>query len=286
MALKTILVATSGGTASKGAIEIACRAAARTGAHLEALHVKPDPNQVAAMMMGDGFGMPTSGEWFDRLIADSDALAEKTKKAFEDVAKRHDLLHAPGSTERPLASWRVDIGYGPIVVARRARFFDLVVLGRSERVINEPHSDAIEETLIRSGRPVLLAPAKPPGKLGETIAVGWNGTPESVHALSSSLPLLEKARNVVLITIGDAADEDALPLLDYLAAHAIAAIHRKVPPVKGAGPGEQLLAEARDDGADLLVMGGYGHRPWRETIFGGATRQIVATSLLPILLMH
>ena len=286
MALKTILVAASGGTASEGAMEIACRAAARTGAHLEALHVKPDPQQIAGMMMGDGFGMPLSGEWFDRLTADSDALAEKTKKSFEIVAKRHNLLRAPGSREKSLASWRVDIGYGPIVVACRARFFDVVVLGRSERVINEPHSDAIEETLIRSGRPVLLAPAKPSAKLGETIAVGWNGSPESVHALTSSLPLLEKARNVVLITVGDAADEDALPLLDYLAAHAIAATHRKVPPVKGLGPGEQLLAEARDKAADLLVMGGYGHGPWRETLFGGATRQIVGTSILPILLMH
>jgi nucleotide-binding universal stress UspA family protein len=286
MALKTILVAASGGTASDGAMEIACRAAARTGAHLEALHVKPDPKQVAAMIMGDGFGMPISGEWFDRLIADSDALAEKTKKAFEVISKRHDLLRRTGSRDKSIATWRVETGYGPIVVAHRARFFDLVVLGRSERVVNEPHSDTIEETLIRSGRPVLLAPAKPPEKLGETIALGWNGSPESVHALSASLPLLEKARNVILITVGDAADEEALPLLDYLAVHALAATHRKVLPVKGLGAGEQLLAEARDKGADLLVMGGYGHRPWRETLFGGATRQIVETSILPILLMH
>lgn len=286
MALKTILVAASGGTASDGAVELACRIATGTGARLEALHVKPDPNQVAAMMMGDGFGMPVSGEWFDRLIADSDEVAEKTKKAFEAVAKRHDLALATGPRDKSILAWRVESGFAPIAVARRARFFDLVVLGRSERVINQPHSDTIEETLIRSGRPVLLAPAKPPGKLGEKIALGWNGSPESVHALTSSLPLLEKARNVVLITLGDAADDDALPLLDYLAAHSIAASHRKAPPVKGVGPGEQLLAEARDTGADLLVMGGYGHRPWRETVFGGATRHIVGTSLLPILIVH
>ncbi len=52
------------------------------------------------------------------------------------------------------------------------------------------------------------------------------------------------------------------------------------------GPGEQVLAEARDEGADLLVMGGYGHRPWRELLFGGATRQVVGHSLLPVLLAH
>jgi len=50
--------------------------------------------------------------------------------------------------------------------------------------------------------------------------------------------------------------------------------------------GEQLLAGAREDGADLLVMGGYGHTPWRELLFGGATRAVVGTSLLPVLLSH
>jgi nucleotide-binding universal stress UspA family protein len=33
-------------------------------------------------------------------------------------------------------------------------------------------------------------------------------------------------------------------------------------------------------------MGGYGHAPWREMIFGGATAQIVGTSRLPVLLSH
>ena len=60
----------------------------------------------------------------------------------------------------------------------------------------------------------------------------------------------------------------------------------RIRPVKGVGTGELVLAEARDHGADLLVMGGYGHSPWREMIFGGATRQVVSTASLPILLAH
>ena len=286
MTLRTILAPASGGTASDGAMEAACRLAERTGARLEALHVKTDPQQIIGMMAADSFGMPISGEWLDRLIADSDALAEKTKAAFERVAKRHSLALAASPREEARAAWRVETGYAPIVVAERARFFDLIVLGRSERVVEAPHSDTIEETLGRSGRPVLLAPAKAMEKLGETIAVGWNGSPECVHALATSLPLLEKAKAVMAITVGDAADRDIIPLLDYLAAHGVSAKHHKASPVKGVGPGEQLLAEAREKSADLLVMGGYGHRPWRETLFGGATREVVGTSLLPVLLAH
>lgn len=286
MTLRTVLVAASGGTASEGAVETACRTAERTGAGLEGLHVKTDPQQVVAMMV-DGMGMPLSGEWFDRLIADAGALAEKAKAAFEGAANRHNfVLGTRPAGGKAAARWRVETGYAPIAVARRARFFDLVVLGRSERVIEQPHSDTIEETLIRSGRPVLLAPARPQAEFGDTIAIGWNGSAQAVHAVTAALPLLEKARTVVAVTVGGQAGEDAVPLLDYLASHGIAARHCELLPVKHAGPGEQLLAEAREIGADLLVMGAYGHRPWRESLFGGATREIVGSSPLPVLLAH
>jgi len=75
-------------------------------------------------------------------------------------------------------------------------------------------------------------------------------------------------------------------LASYLGWHDIAAVAHHVQPVKGVKTGELLLATARDKGADLLVMGGYGHAPWREMIFGGATAQIVGNSRLPVLLSH
>ncbi len=278
MALKRIIVAASGGTASDGAVETACRVAARVGAQLEAFHVKVDPAQLLGLA-ADGYSMPISGDWIDRMMADTDKLAETTKAAFAAAAKRHGL-------DAAAATWRAETGYAPILVARRARFFDLAVLGRSERVVERPHTDTIEETLVHSGRPVLLAPAKVPDKIGTRITVGWNGSPEAVHALATTLTLLEKAEAVSVVTIGEAQDDDPAALVDYLGAHGVTATHRQVLPVKGVGPGEQVLAEARDEGADLLVMGAYGHRAWHELLFGGATRQVIGTSLLPVLLAH
>jgi len=285
MPLRTIFVAASGGTASDGAVETACRLAKRFEAHLEGFHVKVDPRDIV-MMASDGFGMPISGDWIDKLVTDAGELAAKTKAAFIATVGRHGLPLAEQPRPDASACWREETGYAPVLVAERARFFDLVVLGRSERVVDRPHTDTIEETLIHSGRPVLIAPAKAPDAIGDKIALGWNGTAESVRVLAASLPLLASAREVVIVTVGDDAAASASAVIEHLAWHGVKARHRKVMPVSGVGPGEQVLAETRDEGADLLVMGGYGHRPWRELLFGGATRQVIGHSLLPILIAH
>ncbi len=291
MTIKTILAAASGGTASNGAVELACRFARRFEAHIEGFHAKADPRDLFTYS-GDGFGMAMSGEFIDKFVADAAALAGKAKAAFETTAARHGIpLSSAPSNALPLktaasAAWREETGYGPTLVSRRARFFDLVVLGRSERVIDQPHSDTVEQTLLNSGRPVLLAPAKPPSEIGDVIAFGWNGSPEAVRALVAALPFLAVARSNLLVTVGEKHQESAAATIEYLGWRGIAAKHRHIMAVPGVGPGPQLLSAARDEGADLLVMGGYSHAPWREYLFGGATHAVTGVSLLPLLLSH
>ena len=41
-----------------------------------------------------------------------------------------------------------------------------------------------------------------------------------------------------------------------------------------------------DLGADLLVMGAYGHSRLREFVFGGVTREILRHMTLPVLMSH
>ena len=281
----TILAATSGGTASPGTVEIACRLAKRFDAHIEGFHVMPDPRQ---FIIAAGFDVPMTGDLIDQLVEDSAQVAAKAKAEFERAATRNRLpVGTAPNRNAPSASWRQETGYAPAAVADRGRFFDLVVLGRSERLIDQPHTDAVEQTLMRSGRPVLLAPAKPPASIGETIAVGWDGSVTAVHALAGALTLLLCARRVVVITVGKANDASSgAAVVEYLSWHGISATHRQVQPVAGVGAGDLLLANAREEDADLLVMGGYGHAPWREVLFGGATRQVVGSSLLPVLLAH
>jgi len=178
------------------------------------------------------------------------------------------------------------LGYGPTLVARRARFFDLAVLGRSERVAHNPHTDAVEQTLIQSGRPVLLAPTVLPDAVGERIALGWNGTAQAVHAMVGALPLLSAAREVLLISVGEKDDAEANAAIDYLGWHDIKAKDCRRPSIPGTAVERQIMDTVRTEGADLLVLGAYGHTPWREFLFGGVTRDAVGTGTLPLLLTH
>ncbi|MFB2607594.1 universal stress protein, partial [Rhizobium phaseoli] len=50
--------------------------------------------------------------------------------------------------------------------------------------------------------------------------------------------------------------------------------------------GEVLQNKAFELRADLLVMGGFGHSRLREFVLGGATRAVLTSITLPILLSH
>jgi nucleotide-binding universal stress UspA family protein len=287
MSIRTILVGASGGTASDGAIDLACRLALRLGAHLEGYHVKLDPSDVIiAASSIDGLGVPMHGPWIDRSVEDADTLGAKIRDAFFQATDRHGLTQG-GTAEGASVEWRAEFGSGAALIAARARFFDLIVLGRSDRVIDEPASDVIESTLLQSGRPVLLAPATPPATIGETIVIGWDGSPRSVRAITATLPLLRQAKKIVILAISDDPDSNSTaPMSEYLHWHGIANDGRSLRAATGVGRGEQLLSAARDAGADLLVMGAFGQTRWRQMLLGSATQTVVSTSLLSVLMTH
>ncbi len=287
MPIKTILVGASGGTASNGALALACRLAAHLGASLEAIHVKVDVEQVLLAAGSAGGVMPFGGEWIQQMIAREDELAAQTEAAFIEAAGRHHLsMAASAEPGQQGARWHEETGEASACLAQRGRFFDLVVLGRSERVVEQPHTDAIEQVLIQSGRPVLLAPAEPPAEFGASIAIAWNGSAEAVRATVAALPFLAEAKTVSIITLEERHEASAESLKEYLGRHGASARVHHFLAAPGLRPGEQLLSSAREDGADLLVMGGYSRSPWRQTLFGGTSRTVIGTSLMPLLIAH
>jgi len=54
----------------------------------------------------------------------------------------------------------------------------------------------------------------------------------------------------------------------------------------GADVGASLLSLAADHDVDLLVMGCYGHSCLREWVLGGATRSVLQSMTVPVLMAH
>lgn len=293
MSIRTILLAASGGSAGQGSAELCGRLARQFGAHVEGYHVRTDPRRIV-LAAGDGFGTPAVGELIEHTAQEVAELAARARRHFDEAVAEYDLpmrsealTAGTGAAAREAtAAWREDTGIAGALVPHRARYFDLVVLGRSERVINEPHTDVLEETLVSGGRPVLVAPAKAPKEIGRVIAIAWNASAESARAVAGAAPFIGAAKSVHVLTAGETDPADGALLVQALAWHGINVGAAHCPPISGIPIGQQLLTAAQQRGADLLVMGGYSRPAWREMLFGGATRQVIGNSLMPILIAH
>jgi len=166
-----------------------------------------------------------------------------------------------------------------------ARLRDLTILPASS---DQWYAEAV---IFGSGRPTLILPTnlkRRPFQLA-TVAVAWDFSRAAARAISDALPLLELANKVHIVTV---VNEKALDtrrsgeeLAKNLARHGIDAVLDKVD-AKGRPIGEVLESFTSSQGADLLVMGAYGHSKWREFVLGGATRSLLSKPPLPILLSH
>ena len=158
---------------------------------------------------------------------------------------------------------------------------------RIKRSTDDPEvQDAFIRTLMKVGRPVLLSAEHLPAEIGAQIAVGWDGSIASAHALSAALPYLCTAKRVeILIVQNGALPGDGSDVAAYLALHGVTASTR-ILPRGNAMTAEVLLDSAAKGGFDLLVAGGYGHSQMAEAIFGGVTEHIVSHPKIPVFMMH
>jgi nucleotide-binding universal stress UspA family protein len=214
----------------------------------------------------------------------------------DETRRLHTLQAFDKAMAEPgaIATWSQTAEFPIIgVVAQQARFADLLVLGQhapDDEASRCIPPDFVESVLVESGRPALVIPhigwSAP---IAETIVIAWKQTAEAARAVSAAMPLLQRARRIHVLAWGDA-DEPAvgghpLDLDSYLKVHEVTATwHRE-----GAEPGELgelLLSRVFDLDADLLVMGCYGHSRAREWVLGGASRSVLQSMTLPVLMSH
>ncbi len=274
MSLRSILVHVDETGTSAATVEAACGLARDHTAHLAGLAI-----DAAAEIPGfAAIEIPDSV--LEIIAARRQEARAKLHNTFDTIVGR------AGLTDR--SEWLVARGSPYDVLAIRSRYFDLTVLGQSDRQRGSTYDNLIDEFVRASGRPLLVIPyIGAPDRIGGTVLIAWNGSREAARAVADAMPLLERADRVEVLTVeprglGDAPGAD---IARHLAQHGVATDSRTVSGTS-ISTGDAILNRAADLGADLVVMGAYGHSRMRELVMGGVTRHILDHMTVPILFSH
>ena len=287
--IRTILVAATGDGTDGATLAAALSIARPFGAHLDALHVRFDPvNTAVAMSSEAGSGALTVG-LIDQLEQNADRREARARESFTRFCGEAGLAvpGAPsaGESTAPSAEWHVESGDEARWMAAYGRTADLIVASRSTGEEAAARS-TLEAVLLEAGRPLLIpAAAAMPASI-DRIAIAWKSTEQAARAVALAMPLLVRAKEIVVVTVEETEDEhhDADRLVRNLAWHNVAAGAERLK-TSPDGAAATLLAGIAGR-ADLLVMGGYGHSRLRQWIFGGFTQHVLADAPLPVLIAH
>ena len=276
MGFKTMLVHVDTGRSAPARLKLSADLAARFAAHVTGLYVRR-PFQAPAFTDA-GPAMDSLYRTYENATKADEALATA---AFRDFIGGTSLS----------SEWRVTDGLAEEIVAAHARYADLVIVGQSEPddATTTP-SDLAETVVIASERPVLIVPhigvTKPPGK---TVLLCWNGTREAARAVTGALPILKQADKVIILLVDPRNDGDpdgpGGRVATWLARHGVKAVVKR-DTAGGSDIGGIILSRVADQDADLVVMGLYGHSRMREWVLGGASRTLLASMTVPLLVAH
>ena len=281
MSWKDILVIVSEAEADEPALALAEALANQCSeCHLAAAFLTPLPDEPLAYE-------PTvvAGVWAEllgRARQEADAERKRVEARLRQSIKPVDLRNAEALSR--------DLGR---VAAVHARYADVAVMTRpSDGAGAELREEIIEGVLFHSGRPALIAPPGWKGTgVGKRVVVAWDASREATRALSEADDILEFAEAVTVLTV-DAkpkmfghGDQPGANIAGHLSRRGLPAEVRNVDSM-GRAASLAIMDEAQALGADLVVMGGYAHSRLRELVFGGATRELLRTATVPLLMAH
>lgn len=279
MAYKSLLSVLTSVNLSDTALDHLVALADHFSAHAEALCLGVDRTQTSYYYAG----------------ASAVVLQETLDRANAEAAEV--LAHANDKLSKSGVRWSSESGVAQIAdlsrhVAHRARFSDLVVLPKPYGEGRGPEVEGVVEAALFEGRaPVLVVPqGSAPVTAPKTVLVAWNESIEGLAAARKALPFLVGAETVRIVVIdppqhGPERSDPGGMLSQMLSRHGarceIDVLSRTMPKIS-----DILNRHATDTGADMVVMGAYGHSRFREAILGGATRYMLEQATIPVLMAH
>lgn len=201
-------------------------------------------------------------------------------------------FRAATRTRSARAEWRSAMDFPARYVLAQARCADIIVSGGQSPVFSDAFSLVSPRDLVmQTGRPLLVVPDRINWLDSRSVLVAWKDTPEARRAVADALPLLRKARDVVIAEIPEKDDDRSgvmthvSDVAAWLARHGVTATAR-VPEAGNESAAVQLERVADDIGAGLIVAGAYGHSRFRELVLGGVTEYLVTQTARCVLLSH
>ncbi|NJO31877.1 MAG: universal stress protein [Rhodospirillales bacterium] len=235
-----------------------------------------------------GFGLPPA---IEGLTFSRNEEADHLRAIFEEVTTKGRVC---GEFRQIKSEGRRPID----IVIARAFAADLVVAGQTTRDWMISPVELPAHVIRECGRPVLIVPEDEQGAaLPQKVVLAWNQQREATRAVYDGLPLIRGASAIELFVIEepsgkgkfDGYSDQALGAPnDFVAGLAEHGIKPVIVAVKSTGKpiGHQICARAREQNADLLVMGAYGQSPMRELLMGGPTHQVLSNLSTPTLFSH
>ena len=277
MSYRNIIVLVDETATSAPRIGTAVNLAARFGASLTGMFLKS--GHIPAFVVGDAFTAATTLQAYVEERDETIALASaKARRAFESAATgggmSHDWIEVDGDDEQ--------------AVLAAVRRFDLTVFPQEATSSFGTHAISAATIGIGSGAPVLILPERGyTMPFGAKVLVAWKETRESARAVSDAMPFLSAASEVHFLCV----TPDAEPHFDNLqqqnlAIHGCANIHMHVDNNTDQPVANAIQRHAGRVGADLVVLGLYGHSRMRELLLGGVSRDMLGAIHLPLLVSH
>jgi nucleotide-binding universal stress UspA family protein len=221
---------------------------------------------------------------FDHHLRNLRAYANKSLDDFSTLIKETRV----SSVERRLMDDDAVTG-----MTQQARYADLVVVGQFDPACGVPGvmADFPESVVMNSVRPVLIMPhTRRFSAVPKKIVVAWDASMTATRAIMNALPLLKRSSRTDIVIFNPTVhpethgEQPGADIALYLSRHSI-----KVNVIcrdTRVNEGEALLSYCADETMDLIVMGGYGHTRFREMVLGGATREILLSMTVPVLMTH
>lgn len=261
-------------------IRLAARIALDHQAHLVGVAVSALPPSYYMSMGGEGTAVLSAYLDFMKERADV------TLDSFETIVKQAGVT----SYEK-----RMIEDEAGMALCLQARYSDLLILSQPDpdEETSAGQVRTVNYVVVNAGRPVLLVPYA--GKF-ESVSgralVAWDGSPEAARAVSGAIPLLCRAK-LVQVAVFNAetgpyshGEEPGGDIAHYLARHGVTVEVTRHVTADEIDLGNAMLSYIDDFGADLAVMGAYGHSRLREALLGGVTRTVLEAMTVPILMSH